>query len=610
MRKQSSGLIAKIVILLLILALGLWGIGDVFRQAVGDQVVATYDGGSITLPELEQTLNRLSSQIPELTPEVARSLPVRMDTLNRLLNTRLIYHDFSEMGLHVSEDVLAKAIATDPNFANTDGTFDADVFKQTLRRNNISEQMFLDQYRQDVQLALVDDTIRNGVAVPQAMVDLYTKVHAQTRQASLVLLDKKAIEGSIPAPTDEQLNELYEQDKDAFYVPEKRELRYVSFDAQRLQELLNIQVSDDELRARYDSQQDLYTASETRNVEQYNFADEAAAKEGHDAITQGEQPNQPVILGKVSYSDLPESVAHAIYDLKEGEITEPVESEFGWQVYKVTHVTPEHTRPFEEVRDDVESAAMADVMENRVNDVAEALDDQIAQGATLEEALKANDLGSLEISTLSTSEGSAPQDGLASEVATAGFDLNEGEISPVLLSADNHYYLVQATSVTPGYTRDMADVKPELERRYTAQQERERLRDKAQEVSETLRKSDNVIQAMQATGYDVVISDSLRRDAEKIGNLQVTGGLMTEIFRLPQGGVSEGYPLPDGEYAVAVVTSITDAPDDARASEAVGATLRLAQQNALFEAYLRGLRERYDVDVDTEALMADTQDAQ
>jgi peptidyl-prolyl cis-trans isomerase D len=397
---------------------------------------------------------------------------------------------------------------------------------------------------------------------------------------------------------------MYARQKDRFYVPGKRVLAYISFDGNTLKDLLHAGVSEDELRTRYESQKDLYKQAELRSVEQFNFADKADAEAGEAALKEGKAPHEPVKLGEVAKDDLPDSVAGAVFKLKAGSITPPVESEFGWQIYRVSSITPAMTLPFSDVRDDIETAAIADMMEDRLNELAEALDDQLAQGATLEEALKANGLSELKITKLSVSEDTQAE-GLEAEVLASGADLEEGEVSPVLLSSEHVYYLVKADSVTEGYTKAYDDVKGELEKLWRGQQERDLMRAKAQEVAGELRSSEDMIGAIANTGLDTVMSGDLQRDDETIGNIAVTGGLMTEIFRMPKYGVSDAYPLPGGEYAVAVVTDIKEAPRDAAAEAQLGSTIALAQRDAMFEAYLSALRKHYHVEVNVDLLMAD-----
>ena len=58
-------------------------------------------------------------------------------------------------------------------------------------------------------------------------------------------------------------------------------------------------------------------------------------------------------LGTLTKADLPEGTEDAVFALAEGEVSQPIESDLGWHVFRVTERKDEIVASFDQVKDGI-----------------------------------------------------------------------------------------------------------------------------------------------------------------------------------------------------------------------------------------------------------------
>ena len=133
-----------------------------------------------------------------------------------------------------------------------------------------------------------------------------------------------------------------------------------------------VQLEEDELRRVYRDNLDDYRVDETRTVEELVVLESDAGSELDDmairvatAWSRGEAPEEIVEregdavryiqLGSVEREALATALADVIFEIPEGQVSEPVVARGGLHIVKVTAIQPSRVRAFEEVRDQVEA---------------------------------------------------------------------------------------------------------------------------------------------------------------------------------------------------------------------------------------------------------------
>ena len=139
LRKASRTLFAKILLLLLVVSFGVWGISaSLFSNtsdtviAVGDQSVSSSDFAFAYQRQVADMSNRFGMQ---LTTEQARAFGIEAQVFSQLSAGAALDQLASDMNLGLSQDRLAQLIADDPAFKGRRRELVAEDFVYALKRH-------------------------------------------------------------------------------------------------------------------------------------------------------------------------------------------------------------------------------------------------------------------------------------------------------------------------------------------------------------------------------------------------------------------------------------------------------------------------------------------
>src|SRR3954447_11323294 len=227
LNKLGRGRIGKAVVAvlfgILIVSFAIWGIGDIFRGSVRT-TVATVGKTDISAEAFrtayQNELQRLMRQTRQsITPERARSLGLDTQILSRLVTEAALDQRAQELGLSVSDQLIARTIAQDPNFRGPNGQFDRAAFDEILRSNGLSEAAFVREQRGVVTRLQLADAIAGALPVPLALREAIHRSGAGRGSAAYLLLPPATV-GDVPAPSEEQLKAFFADHKAAFRAPQ------------------------------------------------------------------------------------------------------------------------------------------------------------------------------------------------------------------------------------------------------------------------------------------------------------------------------------------------------------------------------------------------------
>ena len=109
-----------------------------------------------------------------LTEDVIKSLNLKQQALDNLVNQTVLLAKAEEMGIRVSDEEVQAIIMLQPAFQR-DGVFDPKRYEQLLRYQKMSPEEFEALQKKAIMVAKVQDIFRQGVKVSEKeLQDLYT----------------------------------------------------------------------------------------------------------------------------------------------------------------------------------------------------------------------------------------------------------------------------------------------------------------------------------------------------------------------------------------------------------------------------------------------------
>jgi peptidyl-prolyl cis-trans isomerase D len=379
MRDNLQGWAAKVVLGLVIVTMALFGFGAFDFFSTADPAVATVAGRDITERELQMEVERQRQRIaaqlgPDAGPDAIDEARLRASVLDGLINRSVLLRAADEIGLAVSDAQLDQAIVSNPDF-QIDGKFDRETFRALLAGAGHTPTSFRAELANSFRLVQLNGGITSSDFVTEAETRALARLLTQTRDVAYLVFDPASSSGQAEV-TNEDVREHYDARPDEYTTPETVDVAYVSVSVADLAQSPEIVVTDEEIQSRYEADRDAFTGGVQRRtahilLEVGPDRDEAAARtmllEARSRIVAGE-PFEAVAkamsedagsapaggdLGFLSKDALVPEYAEAAWLLSEGEVSEPVTTQFGVHLIKLLETKTEQYPSLEERRDDI-----------------------------------------------------------------------------------------------------------------------------------------------------------------------------------------------------------------------------------------------------------------
>ena len=601
----------------LVIAFGIWGIGDVFR-GFGRSTAVKIGRTEIGIEQFRflynDRLQQYSRQFGRsIGLEQARQMGLDRLAVSQIVTDFLLDERARKLGLNISDADIVKRITTNPAFQGPTGQFDRARFEQLLRQEGFSEARFMVEERRRMLRRQLGGTVVGGQNVPKLLIEAVNRYQNEQRAIEYVLFDRTHA-GEIPPPTPEALLKYYEDRKVLFRAPEYRKLLVVALlPAEQAQW---IEVSDDDAKAAYETRRARYATPERRHLHQMIFPTTEEAQAAADRIAKGEKFDDIAKERKITEQDydrglvtkaaiIDRAVADAAFALKEGEVSAPVPGRFGITLVQVLKIEPEQVRPFEQVAAEIKKDIATDRAKADILRVYDQMENERTDGKTLSEA--ANDL-KVPIRTVEAVDRSGRDPagmlvtGLpdAQRLLTTAFTTEPGaDRDP--LQFEGGYVWLDVANVISARERPFDEVKDQVEARWREQEIASRLKAKATEMLDKVKGGATFADAAAANGVKVETSTDIKR-ANAAPPLSATA--VEAIFNTPKGNSNFGEAAQASEQIVFHVTEVTVPALDLASDEAkrLRETLNRTVSEDLLSEYIARLETEIGVTLNPDAI--------
>ena len=580
-RTRAGGIIVKVLFGFLILSFGFWGIytrSPFFQDNSPDAVVATVGDqdirGTTVQTALKPAIERLRTQLGgSLDPAQVKQLGVLDAVLGQIIDRSLLDQQVARMQLNLSDDVIRTAIVSNPAFVGSDGKFNRDQFNQVLAANNMTEDGLVARLRQEIPRGDLLQAMTAGVVVPRPVIDAVNKYRGETRVAEYVAVPLTAA-GNIPAPTDDALQKFYEAHPDMFRASEYRSFTLASLTTGEIS--TDNKISDDMLKTTYEERKDDFQVPEQRQVEQILAPSEDKAKAAETALAAGQdfqkvatdvagQDASTIDLGLVKFDDLPKPLAEPVFDLPVGKATEPIKTELGWHILKVTKIEPPQTPNFDQVKEQLRKQLVAEDAADRLDKIANQADDALAGGTALADVAQKYGLKVTKVDNVDQS--GRDLDGKLivlpveiKDVLKAAFDTNADETSRVNSAGDNAIFALRVDKITAPQVKPLGDVKDRVIAAWQTEQKQAAVKKEAADLAAAVAAGTPLAQAAAAKGLTAATSPPLPRRPE--GATAVPAAVIVKLFAAKVGDTVSADDAGGAYVAQLKEIKAPDAPSD------------------------------------------------
>lgn len=621
-REGTQGTWAMAILGLVILSFVFAGVGSYINSSA-DTAAAKVNDDTISQADLERAYQnergRMESQYGEafaaLTADSAYLQQFRQGVLDRLIGDKLIEQAAVDLGLRVSDAQIKQAIVAMPEF-QFDGKFDNERYSAVLRQAGFQPNEFRDYMRVDMtRRQLSNALLGSEFTLPEETTQAY-KLQQQTRDARYLTVPADMFKVDVTVSQSDVEN-YYQANITQFDTQQQVSLAYVELSVDDL--LAGIEVSEDEAEQYYEQNiQDFRTQEERRASHiliEFGDDQQKAEQQAEDILAKINNGEDFAELAETFSSDTfsaenggdldwfsmgmmdPafEDAAFALQNV--GDVSDVVESEFGFHIIKLTDVKPEETSPFADVKEDVIAKLKAERAEEefyakqlRMAEVAFETPD------TLDEVAAIAEVGVK--TTVMFSQDSAPQAVNYPNVVSQAFSdelINDQVNSDVIELEDNHVMFIRVADYEAQRTKSLDEVSVEINDILLAEQAQQAAKEWAETVLSDIQSQQDVSDKLQTKGIEWQEQNAVTRNAS-----QVSPAVVTALFKLTDGEESNGQvvELFNGDVALVQLLEVNEGAD-LPSSDAAALQNRLTTMRAQFtySEFINALREQADVEI-------------
>lgn len=456
------------VLWIVILSFILWGVGSIGQLGgVPQDVIKSVEGVHISFRDYEFAYRRMVSFYAQMygdqfSPEMIEQMQIKQSALSSVVEETEKAVLAGKLGLAVSEDELRDAIMKIPELQDEDGNFiGRDIYLQILRMNNLSVSEFEEGLRKSLLTEKLNDYFSQTLIPSRS--DAYQKFlfDNTTREFEYITVMSSNVMDMVEY-TETEIEEFFLENMIRYQTEEERSIIYLVFDPlQYEQDIVN---ERDLLMEYYMSHREEFVQEEQVKASHIllpidqdspeNMAEVYAKayelkkelEEGADfgllARLYSEDPGSKEKSGDLGFFGRGQMVPpfeEAAFSMTVGEISDPVESQFGLHIIKVTDRKPETVMPFEDVKARID-ARLRRIKADRI--AQNASEEFVRDISAREEMINKAEASGIELKVTEPfgNRGAIPDIGFSRELVEAVFLAGPDMVNPPV-KVRNAYYV-------------------------------------------------------------------------------------------------------------------------------------------------------------------------
>jgi peptidyl-prolyl cis-trans isomerase D len=399
--RTHQRLMQLFLLVLIVPSFVLVGVSSYKGMGGGSDEVANVAGQSVTQQEWDaaqrQQLERLQQMYgPQFDQKMLETPEMKLGILEQVVAEKSLAAEVARNHLTVPDAVLQEQVMEIPGLKKPDGSFDMERYKALLASRGYTPEGYDARMRHDMALQQLDGAIDSTAFVSKTVAKRLSDINDEEREVQELILPAAEFVSQAKV-TDDMVKAYYDKNAAQFQVPEQAKIEYVVLDNAAVES--QVSVSDAEVAAMYAQNQQHYATPEQRRASHIlinakkdaSAADKAAAKAKAEAIlaqvrktpadfakvakAQSQDPASAELGGDLDVVEkgaLPKPVEDAIFKLKQGEISDLVQSDFGYHIITVTSLKPATQKSLDDVKGEIAAEIKKQKVSKKYSELAEA----------------------------------------------------------------------------------------------------------------------------------------------------------------------------------------------------------------------------------------------
>ncbi len=575
----SRNILSKILFGFLVLSFVLFGISSFLLQD-SNNWVAKIDGRKISQQKLQQLVNQEKRLILDRNPgnqnvlNYINSAKFNIDVLGKLVSERLIETLSTRYGVYPDRMEILKNITQNPNF-HKDGKFDHKFFKNILANNGIDEEEYIKMVSNETINTMVLNSITLVSPIDNVSAIKIAQLEEEIRYADLLTISNHNIQ-KIAKPTDENLQQVYEENKNQFQEPEKRNIQYIAFDRSILAR--GIYITNKQVKEFYEANKEKFKTKQTRSFYHVLFDKRSDAENFLEKLNQSrnkeasfvelgellaKKSNKQLLIKNITDNDSIPEVAQTVFSLNLNQNSEIFESDLGYHIALLKEINEGQFLSFQTVKKEIKKQLQEKLVEKTIQEKIEAINESILSNNSLDKAAKQFRLGRVNQINNFTFSSNENENVLAKKARKLnGFAENSFKVelskTSSLMESNNELYAVLVTKSTKARLKEFKEVRRELSSIYYKEKTEEELANLAKEISDIVRKDPNSIRTV-ARKYNIKIARNQKFHKTKKVKIQdkeyeISTDFLKDLFQIKEGQSTSHHKTDDGKsYQIAIL---------------------------------------------------------
>lgn len=398
--RTHQRLMQLLLLLLILPSFTFFGIEGYSRFREQDNAVAKVAGHSITQQEFDaaqrEQMDRMRQMFgAQFDPKMFDTPDAKQAILDNLIAQRVMAATAARNQLLVSDRTLQQTILAIPGLTTAEGKFDTERYKSLLAVQGMNPAIFEARMRQDLAVQQVGNAVQSTAFAPKTVANRLSSLNDQERDVQEQLFKASDYLSQVKV-TEDMLKAYYEKNSADFQIPEQVKAEYVVLNSDAL--AAQIPVSDADIKSYYEQNAKRYGEEEQRRASHILIktdknvaaADQSAAKAKAEALLAQVRKN-PADFAKLAKenSQDPGSAQNGgdlgyfgkgmmvkpfedtVYQLKQGEISGLVQSDFGYHIIQLTGIKPAAIKPLDQVKGEIAAEIRKQQAAKKYSEMAE-----------------------------------------------------------------------------------------------------------------------------------------------------------------------------------------------------------------------------------------------